>query len=1202
MIISKLPHKIKQVLKISALVTISSFLLLSVFLVFLPKILNSTPLQNRLKHTLSSTMKRPVSWSVFVLSWSGGLTLSDLTIGDGPAPLLKTAIGQMVIAPSFGRGADGRFGIDLAVKIQNVRAELAPGPAKTPPPPSDKDPLTQIAEAIQKIQGLDFPAPVELRVTVEVSPLNLTYRAPAPGKSLALNDFFFRFAMPSLMSRPITADMHGRVSVDGHEMGNISLSAKVSDLVTGAQRIHLASALFAVDASAPGTGIVLTGGLSHADGFKARWKVDLPALLKMAQPFVLNTVPELAGGMELVLAARADTNRDLHATVTLTGAGIAARGGSLKEKRFGPLDVSFQQRIMADHVRQIVNFPDGMVKIPAVFDAAWSASVNRPTLPGREVHLQLGSVKLDLARALTLAAPFLPPDSPAKNLSGEALLHSLAVNLTGPAMNGNVALSGLDVTLPNVRVAQKTGDLTAENVHLFLERFECPLVAKQPVKAAADLRWSIGKATLPGAKPLSLQGAKGTVGVAVSDINLKSASPRKVAATVLLTQALDLERATFGAEYDVKNVHEQLRLLARAGENGVVEIRLPECTVSVASLQASQAGKRVGPLPVSAHLTADSITLSADKNVKPTLQRAVAALSAGDFLQLNGEASLSSALPQRVATSGTVRLDLKRAMPVAAPFLPSGLKAEGIVTTVWSLAAPLPAQPSAADKHPLRSAQAALALLDTCDLLMKLEAISATLPSAGGKISVAGLHTTPDLKVAVTKRGELVQLSGGVQFAGVSGLSGVAGKLPLRQGVFSFNSELAGWKEFRLSEEFRFSSPALAHEAELNVSRIDALLEEKKPFNPATLLKRLDATLFVTVDGAFSREMVRLLPGLDLSGELGSSVRVDLTAGRELAAHVSLKTRDFGVQMDNGTKMEGLRSDITLRRSYALAADQGEKWQPLSAALVRPVVRIAANPGAAEIAGRISDDLRGDLQGTRSFSIRRVTTKASGVPLTISALEGDLLLGQETFGLGFFQADLLGGTILARSLFDLKPELPVINAAGSFSNLDITRLLPAEARARGENRDAEITGEVRVTAPLTAEQRELSEQLRFGLNLRKIGANTLERALYSLDPYERNEQVVAQRKMLRMGSLKSLRATAVDGAFSMEGEAVVKGVALQLPKVERLRISELSQLKGLVTFRKPVATLRGVLDLVRADSLVVGPKGEISLKRRMYEK
>jgi hypothetical protein len=137
---------------------------------------------------------------------------------------------------------------------------------------------------------------------------------------------------------------------------------------------------------------------------------------------------------------------------------------------------------------------------------------------------------------------------------------------------------------------------------------------------------------------------------------------------------------------------------------------------------------------------------------------------------------------------------------------------------------------------------------------------------------------------------------------------------------------------------------------------------------------------------------------------------------------------------------------------------------------------------------------------------------------------------------------------------------------------------------------------------LIAEQRELSEQLRLALNIRKIGSNTLERALFSLDPYERNEQLVAQRKMLRLGSLKGLRATAVDGALSMEGEAQIKGVAVLLPNVDRVRISELPLRQELIKYREKIMAVRGFLDLVRADTLVVGPKGELTLKRRSYEK
>lgn len=1190
----------KRLFKIALLTITGILILLLVFLAFLPSIVSSQAAQIRLKQALSIAMKRQVAWSSLAMTWSNGFTLSGLKLGDGPAPLLKTDIDQIVIAPSLGRGVDGRFGIDLAVRIKNVRAELAPGPPKAPPAPQTKDPLTLAAESIQRIQGLDFPLPVDVRVMVEVTPLQVSYLAA--GKQLQLQDFSFRFAMPTLASKPVTAEVSGRVSVDGRAMGKVGFKAKVSELVTKERRIRIASALVAVEAAAPGTTLNVSGGLSQADGFTARWKLDLPGLLAVAGPFVPPTVPKLAGSFELLLLAKTDTNLDLHVTLTVDGSALAASGGSLKTKRVGPIDLKFRQLIATDHVKQRVEFTNGSLFIPKLMDASWSASVTRPTFSDRTLDLQFGPLRLDLAGALLLAAPFLPPDVPVKDLSGEAFLRSLSLKLNGPGNNGTATLSGFGIKLPRVRLALKKGELVAENIDLLLERVECPLTAKLPTRVTADLLWSVKRIAQSGAQPLSLEGIRGKVGLAVNDLNLKSKSPRKVAASLVLTQSFDLDRATLGTQLIIEKAHEQLKLLATALENGAIEATLPELTVSAASIQGSQSGKRLAPIPFSASLTASGLHLPADKGGRPSLQRASANISASDFMQLAAVAALSGSSPQQATTNGTLRLDMQRAMPFAAPFLPTGLKADGAVTALWDIAAPLPEKSVAADKQPLRNAKAVLALIDKFDLSLKLDNISATVPSAKGVIKLAGLNSKPELSIVSTKKGESVRLAGGVLFTSLSGLPGAAGNLPPQHGSFAFQGELANWKEFSLSEEFRIDPLAVSQEAELNVGRIDALMDEKQPFSTATLIKRLDATLFANIDGAFARELKQLLPGLELAGDLSSGVRVELSGGRELALRYFLKTKDFGVQLANGTKVEGMRSDIAVNRVYSLVELQGDNWTPLSTALVRPAPLSAANPGAAEIVGRINDDLRGDVNGSRSFSIRRVTTKASGVPLVITALEGDLLFSQEKTGLSFFQADLLGGTILARAVLDLLPEIPNIVAASSFSNLDITHLLPQEAGKRGADQDAEITGEMSLTAPLTAEQRELFEQLRLALNIRKIGSNTIERALFSLDPYERNEQVVAQRKMLRLGALKWLRANAVDGAFSMEGEAQIKGVAVDLPKVERLRISELPLRQELVKNRKGIMALRDLLNLVRADTLVVGPKGELSLKRRMYGK
>jgi hypothetical protein len=1199
---------VKRIVKISALVAGVVLLCLLSALAFLPELVSSRAVQQQMRQAISVAMKRQVSWAKFALTWTDGLDVSGLKLGDGPAPLLNTSIERLVVAPSLGRGADGRFGVDLVVKIRNVRAELAPGPAKPVPPPL-KDPLTLLAEAIQKVQNLDYPLPCDVRVLVEVAPLQVGYSLPGKGASagrqLRLQDFSLRFAMPSLATAPLTAEVNGSVALDGRAMGKVGVTAKVSDLVTKEQpkerRIHLASALFAVAATAPGANVTLSGGLNRADGFAASCKLDLPALLAVVQPLLPPAVPKMTGAVELLLRARSDARRDLSAALTLDGVGLTMQGGALKAKRVGPLAVQLRQHIAADHARQIVDFPGGTLAVPGLLDAAWTATVNQPSLPERSLELRAGPIQLDLAKALALVAPFLPPNSPVKELGGVAFLRSLKLQLKGPGNHGKLALSGAGVKIPRLRLALGKEELTAGDIDLLLDKADCPLVAALPTRLSAQLLFSADNVALSGATPLMLRGMRGTTGVTLADLNLKSASPRKIAATAELTQTFDLDHAALGKLLTVDKIHQQLRLQARADNSGDLDATVPELTATIAAIQATLAGKRLASLPLSAALTADGLHLAAAKGSKPTLRQLAAKLSAGDFLQLTAETALSGAAPQYVASHGAARLDLRRVMPFAAAFAPSGLKADGVVSANWDLAAALPDKAPLLDKQPLRAAKAGLALFDRLGLTVKLDNISATVPMAKGALRLTGVRSGPDLQLVSGEHGDIVKMAGGVQFASLSGFPGAAAKLASPHGSFTFNGALSGWREFRLTEELHIEPPALAHEAELNISRIDALLEEKLPFNTATLLKRLDATLFASVDGAFSRELQQLLPGIEVAGTAGGGVRVDLVAGRELALRSFLKTKEFGVRLADGTRVEGMRSDIALNRVYSLAAAAPERWTPLSAALVRPVVVKATNSGAVDVAARINDDLRGEAGGSRSFSIKSVTARVAGVPLVVTALEGDLIMTPEKTGIGFLQADLLGGTVLARALLDLRPDVPAIDAAGSFSNLDVIYLLPPEARAKQGARNAEITGEMSFTAPLTPEQRLLFEQLRLTLNVRKIGADTIERALFSLDPYERNEQVVAQRKMLRLGALKGIRASAVDGAFSMEGEASIKGVSVDLPKVERLRISELPLRQELSKNRAGIMAIRGLLDLARADTLTIGPKGELQLKRRNYE-
>jgi len=91
-----------------------------------------------------------------------------------------------------------------------------------------------------------------------------------------------------------------------------------------------------------------------------------------------------------------------------------------------------------------------------------------------------------------------------------------------------------------------------------------------------------------------------------------------------------------------------------------------------------------------------------------------------------------------------------------------------------------------------------------------------------------------------------------------------------------------------------------------------------------------------------------------------------------------------------------------------------------------------------------------------------------------------------------------------------------------------------------------------VGLPLSTSIDRLLQDMEFELEITRIGTRALERMLYALDPYEDNESIVRQRKLLRMGSVRWVTAGLKDGMLSTSGQVEVKGVKLAIPRLERL--------------------------------------------------
>src|SRR6185369_12814086 len=359
------------------------------------------------------------------------------------------------------------------------------------------------------------------------------------------------------------------------------------------------------------------GGLQEPEGFAARALIDLPRVMAAFGPLFPKPAPEVQGELALDLLARVDEAQNLHASMELKGSRVYGR---LRQGRIGPLNLSVKQKIVSDHKKQQVRFAEGSARVDKLLEAAWEATVDRPSGKDRDLTALLGPVRVDLQQALAVAGPLLPKQFPIKELAGELTLHQLKAELQGRRNRGEVTLSKLGISMPRLRLAMARGGVIVDGVDVAIDKATFPLEALQPTRVDASLSYALQRCTLGGVQPLVADGLRGSLQLALTELNLKSRSPRKVAATASLTQSLDLRRVNLEQKLTVDNLHQQLTALIKAKENGEIEVTLPELKLSAAGLRAVAAGKQLKSLPLTAVVTAGGIRLGAVKGAPPVVE------------------------------------------------------------------------------------------------------------------------------------------------------------------------------------------------------------------------------------------------------------------------------------------------------------------------------------------------------------------------------------------------------------------------------------------------------------------------------------------------------------------------------------------------------------------------------------------------------
>ena len=179
---------------------------------------------------------------------------------------------------------------------------------------------------------------------------------------------------------------------------------------------------------------------------------------------------------------------------------------------------------------------------------------------------------------------------------------------------------------------------------------------------------------------------------------------------------------------------------------------------------------------------------------------------------------------------------------------------------------------------------------------------------------------------------------------------------------------------------------------------------------------------------------------------------------------------------------------------------------------------------------------------------------------------------------------------------------------GAFSGLDANRLLQRRGAGnfpnqKAESEDTQVSGQMSLRIPVAPHAGTVMNDLNAVFRLTHVGARTLERLLYAMDPHENNESIVSTT-----GTAEK-RNTPLDRGGRSAREPVsngrgvtVGGSNINLPPIKRLNVTGLPIQTRIQNLAVRLTPLVKGLKILSADNPSGGLAAPWNLRRNPHEK
>ncbi len=1200
------------IIKWSAIVVVLLILLSALLIFSLPAIISSSWFLNVFVDQLDETLNVKadiggIEWSEFdkirlhslrlhdnpLFSDSPLFSVKELAVNISLSDLLKKRLlfNIFIDSPDFRliRTKDGNTNIESFISEISGREGVADG-----------------IKAESKERG-DFYFAVPLKaVSAEIDIRNISLKVEdhITEKEILLKEGKFLFRAPSLFNNPLTIETSGNIDIAGESLLPFDVGVDFAGFFDSQGVLTPDDGVINIRSGLPGVELSLMGDISQtAISTKLNLELDrlIVAVQKLLHPYTGDI--NVTGILEIETDIQGDPKGNVEFLFDIEGEDIRISGHLLNGRSIGGIDFEIAQKGALDLSREVLTIDSGRVSFSGNNSVSFKGGIHNFITGTGTFDVNVKTLLPNLNEIVDIFSDFLPReiiemtsgDSPSLDIDDIALSGDLQSG------KGRVALEGVEFIVPDIKQPANGALFYVNGVSFRIEETDILIQDFFPAEISLKGAASVRKAGVEGGRDTEISGLHireiefSAEGIGVSENALFG-----LTANMDIKESLSIEKVVLSPDITISDIDHSLDLGIDLSTTSATGIAFRDFLFSLSSIESDVAN--INDIRMKAGN--GEISVTSLEPPRGDLKGIQTEIFVDDFISANVELSAKDLGYEGIDLHTTAQLDLNRLSGfLPNPGLPEGLY-PGKADISFRAAGRIP------DSNEVdyimeiiesrRMIDKELAFLENLTLSIDLhDFLVDRFVYDTYELRAGNFSTVKPLRITFDNSGMSSTFQG--EFFLEDFYESRFMSKPISMNL-ALSGQLEDMNLFSLSESLSIAPLNVNQSLSFSLSGIGDVFTSISDFTPSAIINRVNCRLDNSFVFGDNGDLSVFTNDVTVNGKMAVSTALKLNAKKNMTAALSVNSSKLDVKYKYLVKLQGLKTNIDLSRSFDILS-RGDLADVIAVkptltknVLIADRLESFSSEEGDRAINRLAMDLKGRFGEVNTLSFDSAFVKAMGLEVELSNQVLDFGFHDSLPSIDYFQIDILGGTLISSfAVVERNADL-FIELKGAFSGLNGESMIKTDSPDSGKE-DSEISGRFSLMLPVTEDYEFLLRSMDISLDITKIGKRSLERLLYSFDPYESNELIVKQRKLLRTGTPVRISLAVKNGNLSVNGEVLAKGVTIALPPVDRVNIADISDFKSLYESITIIDTVNKILQYFPADTIVTEDDGGLTLER-----